>query len=399
MFKFALDEYVKNIWYNIISVFILAVSIIVSTIFITNLIQETKVYRLVKPYLDEKSIIINSANGIDVSLLSKVENTLMTHELFCMSDNQIGLNTCVVYTDEVMKIMPPRLLEGQLIEKVEADEDTLVVWISRNSGGLSTGDEITLNFFSATEEKTIKVKALIAGVIADGQRIFMSDTTISSNMEYDDIYCLYSHRQMGTPVVITTEDELSKIDEELYGQNKKCIVKFQENITEEERLENYFKVVDMEEATHGHSSVGTFPESEQLYENMKASVRSTIMKYVPLTFILLVLITVCIMGIVLIKNANSTEYYRILSICGMSARGAVCITGLEMLINSILSIIIAISFVELQNKYVFFGKINCRLDSIQICVMVTICLIVILLSMLITRVYMEPAKRKALQVP
>lgn len=381
MIKFALDEYIKNIWYNMVTVLLISVSIIVSVIFISNLLQETKVYRLIKPYLNEKSIIINVANDIEINSLVKVDKTFMTNELYCVSDNQIGLTNCVVYNEEVLDIMSPRLIEGQGINTVSENEEALVVWISPNSGGLGTGDRINLNFFSEIEAKTIKVEAVIAGVIADGQRIFMSDTTLSSDMKYEDIYCLYSYKQLGSPIVITTEEEIEKIGETVHGQNKKCIVKFSDDITEEEWRDNYFKVVDMEMEQHGYSSIGTFPDSEELYKQMMTSVKITIMKYVPLSIGVLVLIIVCILGIVLVKNANSVRYYHILSICGMKKNGAVLLTCVEMIANCVLAVLITISFVKIQNAYAIVGKINCSLGGIQILTIIATCLSVVIASM------------------
>jgi mannitol-specific phosphotransferase system IIBC component len=64
---------------------------------------------------------------------------------------------------------------------------------------------------------------------------------------------------------------------------------------------------------------------------------------------------------------------------------AVIMSGMEMFVNNFLAIVIAVTFVLIQNKRPVIGEINCELGSIQVCVMIIISIVIVLWSMLTTR--------------
>ena len=64
MIKFAIGEYIRNIGYNIISIFLLAVTFIACTIFLTNFSEQQRLNNYLSEYLDDNSIII--ANNITI---------------------------------------------------------------------------------------------------------------------------------------------------------------------------------------------------------------------------------------------------------------------------------------------------------------------------------------------
>ena len=56
MFRFGISEYIRNWWFNLCVVLIMVVMMLISTIFISNIEEETKIYRLANKYIDEDSI-------------------------------------------------------------------------------------------------------------------------------------------------------------------------------------------------------------------------------------------------------------------------------------------------------------------------------------------------------
>ena len=188
MVNFVTKQYVKNVWYNILTVIILTFNLVLCVIFASNISSQTKLYRLVKPYLNENSIIINKihdGNNIDINNLIKVEKTIMTTELFCHSGELVKLNYCVVYNGKLMKDFAPRLTSGKLINSKCENDEKLQILISENSQGLGVGDIIKLKFTDKAMNY-VSIEAEIVGVISNGQKIFMCNPELSKNMGYED---------------------------------------------------------------------------------------------------------------------------------------------------------------------------------------------------------------------
>ena len=57
MIKFSINEYIKNIVYNIISVLLLTGTFVACTIFTSNISAQTRINRFFEPYFDENSIV------------------------------------------------------------------------------------------------------------------------------------------------------------------------------------------------------------------------------------------------------------------------------------------------------------------------------------------------------
>ena len=390
MVNFVTKQYVKNIWYNILTVIIITFNIILCVIFASNISSQTKLYRLVKPYLNENSLIINTIyeeKKIDINNLKKVEKTLMTTELFCHSQELVKLRNCVVYNEKIMEEFAPRLSSGKLINSKFESDEKLQVLISENSEGLGVGDILKLKFTDKTMNY-VPIEAEIVGVISNGQKLFMSSNNVFNNMGYEDLYLTYSYNQLEEPIILTTQKEIDAIGKELDGFNGQCIVKFDEDISEEEYRENYLHVVDMESKT-GIASVDMYPSSEALTERMELSLKSTLMKYVPLTVAVFILVIICVVGIIAVKTSNSIKYYGMLYICGMPYHQAAAMTGIEMIINSVLAIVMSLSLIKIQNKLSLIGKINCEIGVVQSALMMGLCIVVIFVSILMTTVIMK----------
>ena len=58
MFRFALSEYIRNFWFNLCTILLIIVIMVLSTIFISNIEQDTREYRLAEQYIDKDSIFV-----------------------------------------------------------------------------------------------------------------------------------------------------------------------------------------------------------------------------------------------------------------------------------------------------------------------------------------------------
>ena len=122
-----------------------------------------------------------------------------------------------------------------------------------------------------------------------------------------------------------------------------------------------------------------------MVEQQHQETKVLMIKYIPLTIAVCVLIGICIVCMVSIKNAKSMKYYASLYICGMPYQTASIMSAVEMLVNCILSVAMAMSIITMQNKFLIFGEINCELGAGQLGIMFGICIVIIFSTFLMTR--------------
>lgn len=384
MLNVLIGNYIKNIWYNLITIVIIIATIIISTTYISNMLSQTKLYRLISPYLNENSLITD-VWGFDDSVLTRVEDSIKTEEISCYSKQAPNLKTFAVYDEEVMSVLKPRLSRGRYIQSGTKD----VIEVLASDSGFEVGDVVTVYIDEKGAEEHIPVDFKVVGIISDGQKLFVSSGKASNDMGYEDMFVTYSYEQLKESVFITTREQLDKIDVTLRYLNFCSIYKMEDDITEEELYENQMKITDYETTIISVPSAAIRPSSEKLTEGMEADMKNVLLKYIPLTIGVVILVVVCIVGIVSIKSAKSMRYYAIMHMCGMNQGTTIGLSGMEMLINCIFAMVIAISLIVIQNYYSIIGTINCELGSIQILVMMGISLIITATTMLVTGATMK----------
>lgn len=389
MIRFSVEEYVRNIGYNIVSILLLAVTFVTGIFFLSNISAQRRMTEFLSPYLDENSIIIGQLGyDMDVTELAKYEKSIMTRECFCFSDSLVDMSTCLVYDEYAMDKLTPRLIDGKYIHSSDSADGMMQVLVSENKYGVGVGDIIEVSFFSeegAMEGRIVSIPAKVTGVIASGQKLMHGNgVSISKNMETKDIFGTYSYEQLKYSLIITTEEEFSKLPEKVVEQNYRCIIKFSEEITDEERKANYSKIMQYERE-HWSTGTGVFPDAEVLVDRLDEAMKDLMIKYIPLVIAVFVLVSVCIMCMVYIKNANSRRYYAILYMCGMPYENAVVMSGIEMFINSLLAAVMAVTFVLIQNKHAILGEINCELGVMQILSIICISIIIVAWTMVTVR--------------
>ena len=256
-----IGDYIKNIWYNLITIAIITATFIVSTIYISNIMSETKLYNLVSPYLNENSLLMNWKMHFDDSILTGVEDSLMTKELSCYSYGVTNLRTVAIYDEEVMQYMKPRLSEGRYIR-----DDSEEIEVLASDSGFKVGD--TANICYIYSEKEVFVEVKVVGIIADGQKLFVSSGKSSYDMNYDDWYLTYNYEQTKESIFITTQKQIDKIQTPVFYDNLCCIYKMNSGISEEERNINQMKISDFE-SEHGVPTASKVPSAKKLTERMK----------------------------------------------------------------------------------------------------------------------------------
>ena len=370
MVRFGIGEYIKNIFYNIISVLLLAATFVACTIFTSNISTQVRVNRFFETYIDENSIMTGPMGfGFNVEEigLTKVDKVLYSREWISYSEELEDLSTCLVYDDYTMEKLTPRLKSGKIV--TDGSGEMINAIISENGSGIKVGDVIEIAFFPKEgfkEGRMIMVPVKVTGIFESGQRLFFGNgIEISRDMPMRDILGLYHYEQVGYSMVIIQEKELEKLPEEAVFESWRSVIKLQEDITKEERIENFRKLVEYEKTTDYGSNMEAFPEMSSFVERNEKETKYVFLTNLPLVIAITSLIALCIICMISIRNANSMKYYATLYICGMPLKNAMFFSGIEMAINSILAILLGTAIIEIQASREIFGEINCTLNIEQ----------------------------------
>lgn len=390
MFRFGLSEYIRNFWFNLCTILLMIVIMVMSTIFISNLEQDTKIHRLAQEYIDEDSIFVTWGF---YDMRKYIEERLGAEDKLLFSQSFSGRiegyeQTSIhssVYPKQVMDMLTPRMDDTAYQASTKQYDDTIIAYISHNPYGIKVGDTFSYEIWILDgENSSICVDVYVAGIISEGQRLYSSEEEISSDMVYEDFFPVYSYEQTETVKMIIPEEELGKIKELSRvidtSTYENIIINPSDNMGKEERTSLIEAISEYEKQLHPITSEMVYPDAEDIVYRSNVLYKSEVFKYIPLTIIVVVLFVVCITGIVTIKTVISTRFYGIMYTCGMHYTVAQRMTALEMTFNSVISTVFTISLLTLQNKFKLVGEINCNLDVLQYGFMFAVCAAIVLWS-------------------
>lgn len=389
MFKLGMKEYIRNCWYNIVTVFILVVMIVAISIFMSNIEKKTVMYRLVDEYMDENSVVVQLAfedityklHKVDKSMFTRKMNVALTEE-----GKYDGQKEMVIYSDSQMKYLSPRLDEGVLPDKVDKGANVISVAISENPFGLKAGDTTTMRVINRDDTESI-VNVYIAGVISEGQKVpYMSlNEQNVTYVSYENFFETYSYEQTDTVIIVIPEKELVKFPKDVFLNYKLGIINFEDDITDEEFEENLNIIREYEGQIHKFALVDSYPKASEIMKLSDELMNMELKKYIPLTIAVFVLLLTCIVGIVSIKAYGNIKYYAVLHILGMNYKNGVALVALEMLFNCGLAVFIGKVIINLQQKYKIVGEINCYPGSLTWVILVGMLGVVVGFSMMRVR--------------
>lgn len=381
MFRFGISEYIRNWWFNLCVILIMVVMMLISTIFISNIDEQTKIHRLASKYIDTDSIFVANVFDDFYKEISKEKNMLISQTFFGNQGDNTGTIRASVYSKEVMEGIKPRLDSGTYPSKVKKDNDTVVALISNNPYGIKAGDTFEYNI-SYKEDEKIKVNIYVAGVISDGQRLYTDLGHIDSNMTFEDFFQIYSYEQEEEVRLIIPEEEIKKIKNiETASAFYNIIINPDDTMSAEDKRNLKDKISNYEkEVLQSIPSDSLYPDAEDIVYRSNEKYKGTLLKYVPLTVIVLVLFLISITGIVTIKTVRSIRYFGIMYICGMNYTKAQFMTILEMTFNSVLAFAFTTNLLALQKQFKLVGKINCNIGMLQMLFMLSVCIIIVLWS-------------------
>lgn len=371
MTKFGISEYIRNFWFNLCSILLLIVMMILTTGMISNIDEKTGMYKIARKYMDYDSMYLAAVEKQNIKELQEMGDVNFV-QTFGGEYGPSKLIRGCIYTDEIMKNLRPKLEYGKYPDKVTTDDSTIKALISDNPYGIKAGDTFTLN----VDGSSVAVKVYVAGVIKEGQRLYISLNDIFINMSYEDFFPVYSYEQTEDVWLIIPESEAGKLPETMSYLCDNVMINPKGTLTQEERDAIYDRIAD-----YDITGSSPYPEPAELVNRNNTMFKMELMKYIPLSVVTIVLLCISIIGIVNIKTAKSTRYYGIMYAYGMRYKKAQVIEGVSMTFNCGLAVIFTVSLIKLQQKMEFFGEINCNLNMPQIITITGICIIIIFCSM------------------
>lgn len=385
MIRFGRDEYIRNFWFNLCIIMLMAVMMVLSTILISNIVEETNVYKLAEKYMDEDSIFLINVASENMEELEAYGELLATEVLGGQYEDDIySYIRATVYTEELMNVLKPRLDSGGYPDERNEDDHIIHVLISQNPYGIEAGDTFTYNIFGG--DSLIPVKVYVDGVLSEGQNLYTDIEHVSMQMTYEDFFPTYSYEQTECVRVIVPEEEMKKIPgvkETLYYSN--IIINLSDHLSNEEKNEILDTVKNYDISYIETGMVSPYPDANTLQERNEVIYKNILMKYLPLCMIIVLLLGISIIGIITIKCARSIRYYGIMYTCGMHYSQAQIMAGFEMGVNAVLAFLTTTTLLTLQKEFNIVGEINCNMEVLEISFMVGLGILTILGSVLITR--------------
>ena len=171
MTKFGISEYIRNFWFNLCSILLLIVMMILTTGMISNIDEKAGMYKIARKYMDYDSMYLASIENKNIEELKEIGdvNYVQTIEGDCGTNKLI--RGCV-YSREIMKNMKPKLEYGTYPDKVTVDSNTVKALISANPYGIKAGD--TFTYSVSTLGESVPVNVYVTGVIKEGQRLYIT---------------------------------------------------------------------------------------------------------------------------------------------------------------------------------------------------------------------------------
>lgn len=185
MTKFGISEYIRNFWFNLCSILLLIVMMILTTGMISNIDEKAGMYKIARKYMDYDSMYLASIENKNIEELKEIGDVNYVQTI----GGDCGTNKLIrgcVYSREIMKNMKPKLEYGTYPDKVTVDSNTVKALISANPYGIKAGD--TFTYSVSTLGESVPVNVYVTGVIKEGQRLYITLNKTFINMSYEDFF-------------------------------------------------------------------------------------------------------------------------------------------------------------------------------------------------------------------
>lgn len=386
MFKLSVYDYMNNFKKNILTIFQLLVMFFLVIILSSTILAQTGMFTaLSKSVHNGKGVVSFYISEYELNTLKKVDEVVYARTCFLSykdrDDKDRGISF-ITYNKNFSKYMQPVLVKGNWVDSELVDTKYVACVISENNYGIDVGDIIQSENYNGDI-----IELYVSGIIKDDQYLYRGNVAnednnvdytslcnkIDENSESEDEY---GNRDI---VAITSDRQLKKNDVEMpENEIANALIRFRDDITEEEIEYNNDKIRDCYEETVGiPGDAVTIISLEEFYKNSLRRIRNILVTYVPIIFASIILIMSSILGYEYLLLKKSMTRYGVYYALGTKWQSMVLVPLFQKVVNSIFSVMIFISLYSLIGYTPIHNKIFMTLGKIQTLIILLICLVYI----------------------
>ena len=386
MFKLSVYDYMNNFKKNILTIFQLLVMFFLVIILSSTILAQTGMFTaLSKSVHNGKGVVSFYISEYELNTLKKVDEVVYARTCFLSykdrDDTDRGISF-ITYNKNFSKYMQPVLVKGNWVDSELVDTKYVACVISENNYGIDVGDIIQSENYNGDI-----IELYVSGIIKDDQYLYRGNVAnednnvdytslcnkIDENSESEDEY---GNRDI---VAITSDRQLKKNDVEMpENEIANALIRFRDDITEEEIEYNNDKIRDCYEETVGiPGDAVTIISLEEFYKNSLRRIRNILVTYVPIIFASIILIMSSILGYEYLLLKKSMTRYGVYYALGTKWQSMVLVPLFQKVVNSIFSVMIFISLYSLIGYTPIHNKIFMTLGKIQTLIILLICLVYI----------------------
>lgn len=365
MIKFAVKDFMKNIFTNIFIALQLAVAFIICIASVSSFLSRTEYYTPVKDKLEGNGFLVREVED-EAVFTAEAERIEEVSEIICgkksglyytteKTDAEIsslsGMNSVSLMNESFIDSFKPEMKSGCWLSEIENDGKIHAV-ITENQN-YSTGDTIELVTKKVVGELSpddenydpdnpyiyefVSTEAEIVGVIRDGSRILgfsrleFHKGPYSSNPKPDfrDLYPTVNMYEGN--MLIIPENEGGKLTDSIRCSGN-IIVRLDNDVSRErtEELEFYLR------------NFGTVTPLCEFRENSEIYINGELVKLLPILICVIILVITSSVSAGAIRTKGSLRSYAVYYICGAKWSGCVAITLVSNILTTALATMLAV---------------------------------------------------------
>lgn len=340
-----------NIKNNLLSILFeiiqLSIVALVTIVMISSTFLRYQLYKPFKDYFSSDGLYVNyltTANEdpnhqmfsgfIDdndlIENLDNIEKIVASHGVIAtLGDYPEEIIAAISYDDEIVNNYSPKIEYGKWLNP---NSEELEVVVSENQHNWSIGDYININLYNIDEESQI-VKAKIVGKIENGAKIPGYYTgEEKEKFDFNDFYYPYYYDVTETPLFMFSYKQLKKYGALQPLQNG-LLIKYNSNITEENKIQNIDKI-----SSYGEMM---YYDMKSLNKNSKQYLFKQIYDLLPIVFCLAMLILISNISDNALSTRKNLKNYAIYYINGLQWKHCIFINLIQSAIISGISVLLS----------------------------------------------------------
>ncbi|MBQ4069293.1 MAG: hypothetical protein IJC76_08580 [Lachnospiraceae bacterium] len=359
MFRLAIYEYIHSFRRNVITVLQLIFIMVLIIVLSSTLFSQTGLYNLFcEREANAKGVLALNISEEVIDSLSGVEKAIYGKTTFMSYIKEDRTLQIHIYDEAMSRYIQPVVEEGVWVDSIFANNEYPCFVIFPNKLGIKPGDTITIDDYNGNTSEIF-----ISGILSPDQYIYAGNKARGLNPRETDYTTLVNkYPDANNPddiVLVTTEKEMAKINGEIYYTCGNGVIKYKNDITNEEMESNEKLIKDYVSNNMGVNS-GSIKlcTLQQFYDNSLKRVNAVLITYIPIMIAVVGLIMSSILGYEYLCNQKAICNYSIYYMLGVRWERISMISSVRNIINFLISY--AISFgifyiVELLNinKYIF----------------------------------------------